>query len=159
MQGVLRMCEKVRKGATMCEWAPCLRGFSHLRAARDPRDRSPGELRIAAGGWPLKLEKYQIVENVNLTWHGVCKLSAIRLRDGRIISKTVPRKAKAPARLGPRRGCGLRRDSLGVIPNYVSIHARCRATVRNGELRTASIISHSTSRAQGEKSGRKHARQ
>ena len=66
MQGELRKCEKVRKCATMCEWTPCLRGFSHFRAVRDPRDRSPGELRIAAGGWPLKSAKYQIVENINL---------------------------------------------------------------------------------------------
>ena len=61
--------ENVRKGEKMCddvEWAPCLRGFSHFRAVRDPRDRSPGELRIAAGGWPLNLAKYQIVENINL---------------------------------------------------------------------------------------------
>ena len=44
--------EKVREAENSREnvrQAPCLRGFSHLRAARDPRDRSPGNLRISAG--------------------------------------------------------------------------------------------------------------
>ena len=54
--------------------APCLRGFYHFRAACDPRDRSPGELRIAAGEWPLKWAKYQIVENIKMPCHGVCKV-------------------------------------------------------------------------------------
>ncbi len=61
--------EKVRKGEKRRDdvrQAPCLRGFSHFRAARDPRDRAPGNLRIAAGGWPLKRAKYQIVEKIKM---------------------------------------------------------------------------------------------
>ena len=61
--------EKVRKGEKRRDdvrQAPCLRGFSHFRAARNPRDRPPGNLRIAAGGWPLKQAKYQIVEKIKM---------------------------------------------------------------------------------------------
>ena len=62
----MRKWEKVRKGARMCELDPCLRGLDRLMAVCDPRDRPPGDLRIAAGGWPLKQAKYQIVENFKL---------------------------------------------------------------------------------------------